>query len=327
MLCILFAILFFSQSLFATLITVVPPASGALAKAWPHISRQLENHGITAISSDLSEITPLSDPKELFHCSKYVLFINLPTWIENWQEKLKLIPKKKLVLVVTKSPVQAAELFSPKLLNRFSKVLTWDDTAVDNIHYFKINQVALQPMIEPPVPFSKKKLLTLLASNKFSNHPLELYSSQRSLIQFFEQKTGYDFEFYGKGWQDFAFHSYRGTVFDKIETLKNYRFCICYENIKHVQGFVSKKIFDCFKAGVVPVYFGASNIGDYIPSGCYISREKFATIDALYAHLKRIKEQEYNEYIEHIQAFLQSEQAARFSENFFIQTLVFNLLR
>ena len=63
----------------------------------------------------------------------------------------------------------------------------------------------------------------------------------------------------------------------KIDVLKKYRFCICYENIKDVSGYVTEKIFDAFWAGCIPVYLGADNISDHVPKNCFISRRDFGS--------------------------------------------------
>ena len=47
--------------------------------------------------------------------------------------------------------------------------------------------------------------------------------------------------------------------------MQHYRFYICYENTEGVEDYITEKIFDCFAAGFVPIYWGASNIEKYIP--------------------------------------------------------------
>ena len=36
-----------------------------------------------------------------------------------------------------------------------------------------------------------------------------------------------------------------------------------------VKGYITEKIFDSFFAGVVPIYWGAENITDYVPKSLY----------------------------------------------------------
>ena len=75
---------------------------------------------------------------------------------------------------------------------------------------------------------------------------------------------------------------YKGKAQNKIETIKHYKFCICYENTQNIKGYITEKIFDCFAAGVVPIYWGASNIEAYIPKTCFIDQREFQEFEEVY---------------------------------------------
>ena len=52
---------------------------------------------------------------------------------------------------------------------------------------------------------------------------------------------------------------------------KNISFAICYENARDIPGYITEKIFDCFFAGCVPIYWGgAPNVTDHIPANTFI---------------------------------------------------------
>jgi hypothetical protein len=57
--------------------------------------------------------------------------------------------------------------------------------------------------------------------------------------------------------------------------LEKYKFSICYENARDTPGYITEKIFDCFFAGCVPIYWGANNITDHIPKECFIDKRDF----------------------------------------------------
>ena len=92
--------------------------------------------------------------------------------------------------------------------------------------------------------------------------------------------------------------------------------------MKNVPGYVTEKIFDCFWAGCVPVYWGASNITNSIPKECFISRADFASDRALYEFMKNMDKTQYLCYLDNIQKFLASEQAQLYSKEFFINTVI-----
>ena len=62
---------------------------------------------------------------------------------------------------------------------------------------------------------------------------------------------------------------YRGFARSKAEALSKYKFSLCFEN-SILKGWTTEKIFDCFFPGTVPVYWGAPDVQDYIPTDCYI---------------------------------------------------------
>lgn len=290
-----------------------PDLSLAAQNGWQRADKTLQQYDRTILVTYFKEPGALPD---LFRQTEKIICCNLPHCIPNWKDKLAKLPKEKRVLITYEPPSVMPEMFDRQMLDYFGTVLTWDDTLVDNIKFFKFNYQVLNPMIPDVVPFSQKKWLTQISGNKTSAHPDELYSERVKVIKYFE-KTEADFDFYGTGWENLGFRNYKGKVDDKIAVLKEYKFSICYENIKGVKGYITEKIFDCFQAGVVPIYWGASNIKDYVPANCFIAREDFANFEELVTYLKTLEEKEYNQYLENIRVYLESAQAKQFSSEAF----------
>ncbi|PIS03179.1 MAG: hypothetical protein COT85_03925 [Chlamydiae bacterium CG10_big_fil_rev_8_21_14_0_10_42_34] len=230
-------------------------------------------------------------------------------------------PKDQLVLFTWEPPTVQAELFDPKVQAQFGKIFTWDDDLVDNERFFKFHYPVLKGRIEKIPPFEEKKFCTLIARRLCSKHPKQLYKEREVAIRFFEDKKG-EFDLFGFGWEKRKFKNFRGSVENKIDVLKNYKFSICYENTRDVKGYITEKIFDCFAAGVVPVYWGASNVTDYIPADCFIDRRKFKDMKQLYKFLKKMKKEEYNRYLQNAEAFLNSEKAKVFTSDHFAKTFL-----
>lgn len=228
--------------------------------------------------------------------------------------------------------------------NIFKNVFTWNDNFVDNKKYFKFNFVH-SGKTEFVAFAGKKKLCTLIAGNKSVNHPLELYSERIKAINWFTDHHPEDFDFYGIGWDLYNFKTrpfskifnritflgkllaqkwplYKGPVKDKLETLKNYKFCICYENGRDIQGYITEKIFDALAAGCIPIYWGAPNIDQYIPSECYVDKRKFNSYEELYSYLRSIDEAEYNKRLKAIENYLSSDQHKLFEAAYNAQLVV-----
>ncbi|MFI5334248.1 MAG: glycosyltransferase family 10 domain-containing protein [Chlamydiales bacterium] len=286
------------------------------------LKNALAESGRTVVLSSLAPYIPFlqKDDKRAFTLPKEVsrvVFWNVGQKFKKLN--LSRMPKEKLILFMWEPPTVQKHLYTKKVQEQFAKVYTWDDDLVDNVRVFKFFYPVLHPMIDNRPAFEEKKLCTLINSNRHSKHPQELYSARKQVIDFFEEKKSGDFEFYGWGWEKEKFSTYRGSPQDKIDAMKSYRFCICYENIEGKKGYITEKIFDAFSAGCVPVYWGASNVEQYIPSNCYIDRRKFKDHEELYAYLKNMKKAEYEQYIVNISTWLSSKQAALFSQENFVK--------
>lgn len=103
-------------------------------------------------------------------------------------------------------------------------------------------------------------------------------------------------DLYGRGWEKWwssesmwpaywknrkvLLSIHRGSCRSKIETLSQYRFCLCFENMA-MKGYVTEKIFDCLYAGAIPLYLGATDIESLIPAGAYVDCRQFGSWDEM----------------------------------------------
>jgi len=234
------------------------------------------------------------------------------------------------------------------LLSHYKKVFTWNDSLVDGDRFIKIT---FSPRITPAAftSFSNRaNFCCIISANKslpaFSKN--DLYSERVRVIRWFERNAAEDFALYGGGWgnpprkpglkgkvlgllfrilrvQNWVkcFPSWKGKVDVKQDLLQSTKFTFAYENVSDVPGYITEKIFDAFSAGCVPVYWGASNITDYIPEDCFIDARKFADIASIYAFMKGMSDEEYYAYQHAIDSFIKSESIKMFSPACFAQTI------
>ncbi len=233
---------------------------------------------------------------------------------------LSRFPREKLVLFMWEPPTVLPKMYKTRLQGYFPKIYTWDDTLVDEIRYFKFHYPVWTPAILEEIPFEEKKLCTLISSDIKGHGKHELYSARKEAIRYFENVKEEGFEFYGRRWDKAQYPSYRGIVEDKLETMKRYRFCICYENTKEISGYITEKIFDCFAALTVPIYWGASNVEASIPKGCFVDRRDFANLEELHAFMKGMSKETHEGYLGRIKAFLKSDAVQPFTSAALAQT-------
>lgn len=113
-------------------------------------------------------------------------------------------------------------------------------------------------------------------------------------------------------------------VDNKISTINNYKFALCYENASY-KGGVSEKIIDCFVGGVIPVYLGATNIEEFIPTDAFIDVRKYNSFNILQNKLESISETEANFILKSGRDFLYSKEGQTHSYEGFA-TLIKDLI-
>ena len=116
---------------------------------------------------------------------------------------------------------------------------------------------------------------------------------------------------------------------DKITKMSNYKFAICFENGAY-KGGVSEKIIDCFLAGVIPVYLGATNIEEFVPVDTFIDVRLFNTWEELYNKLENIQEEEAHVMLSQGRKFLETDKGKMHSyEGFasFMQDLIIQVIK
>jgi len=218
----------------------------------------------------------------------------------------------------------------------FDAIFTFRDDFVDNTKFFKLhlhNWPDLDEAIldQNFVSFAEKSFLCLINARKTARFAdkyydgVNLYRQRIKLLEYFGSKK--EIDLYGRNWANHYFEgpifdSYKGEIDDKITTLKNYKFSICIENQGEIDGYLSEKIFDCFEAGVVPIYQGPRNIDSFIPRNTYISYSKFGCMDELRSYLKNMSEAEYLEIINNARVFIGSEAYNEFKISAYLKSVL-----
>lgn len=238
--------------------------------------------------------------------------------------------KRPCYLITFEPPVVRPLNWERMVHAAFQKVFTWDDSLVGtDPRYVKMNY-AFDRQARRPSLNSKSRFCTLIASNKTSPHPLELYSARRQTIGWFEQNRRAHLDLYGPGWTGGSFDAvYHGVIAPggKRAVLSRYRFAICYENAQGLAGYITEKIFDCFIAGVVPVYWGAPNVSRYIPPSAFIDRRDFKDEAALFERLLTMTDQEYALRVQSGRHFLDSSASDPFTVETFARTILDGVTR
>jgi len=253
-----------------------------------------------------------------------------------YREAIEKGMRDKLVLFLWEGKAVNPHNYIKETWDKFDHIFTWNDDLVDNKKFFKFYlPTPTQKRPDSPLSFSEKKLLVNISRNIRSTDRNELYSERRKTIQYFDSHYPHDFDLFGLKWHQPVtrmeklfpwlikkYVTHQGMCGDKIEVLSRYKFALCYENLKGEKGYITEKIFDALIAGTVPIYWGASNIHDYVDQKAFIDRRKFKNNKDLANYLINLKEKEYNEMLRAGQGYLQSEKFKKFSPEYFCDNII-----
>ncbi len=232
-----------------------------------------------------------------------------------------------LLMYIPNEPFIIAPLHEDTILPELpvDSVMTWNDRIAGrypNVLKCNIGQPLINVENIPSVPFAKKQLILSIFSNRTSNVRGSLYRERIDAVDFFSTMPN-RMDLYGIGWEtstlESACRSFKGRCECKHDVLQQYKYSIAYENTKGLPGLITEKIFDCFAAGTVPIYYGPPNVHDYIPKGCFIDFCSFASYEKLYHFLMAMSEEEYQAYLDAAKAFIKSKAYYEFTSKRFAE--------
>jgi len=197
---------------------------------------------------------------------------------------------------------------------------------------------------------SERGFLVMINMNKLPRlNSNELFTERMRAIEFFSRTS--DIDLYGVGWDKAsrrvghtrvpwtlrrmhmrfcdwfdkihphpllvaARKVYKGELETKWQTLANYDFALCFENVRS-KGWLTEKLFDCLRTGTIPIYWGATNIEDLVSPDCFIDMRRFRGYPELLAYLKALDAKKILQYREAGRAFLESKAFDPFSKERF----------
>jgi hypothetical protein len=229
---------------------------------------------------------------------------------------LDIVGREHMIAIVNEPPTIAPIYYSRDIQHCFGAFYLPESTMPDNKNTFYLG-FPVSPLDSDWVPFEDKKLLVSITSSKLSSFGGSLYIERIKAIKHFQASIPEEFDMFGQGWKRNTFFSllsphklfpsYKGTVSSKHDTMRNYKFSLCYENSKNVCGYVSEKILDSMRCGCVPVYLGAPDIQSYVPKACFIDRREFGSNRELEHFIRSVSKEEYHMYLDAIRDYLNSE--------------------
>jgi hypothetical protein len=95
--------------------------------------------------------------------------------------------------------------------------------------------------------------------------------------------------------------------------------------MKNIKGWVSEKIFDCIRCGCVPIYWGATNINDYVHPGSFVDRRNFKSEKELIEYISSVTLEEWILFRKAGINYLKSDDFYKFMPENFASVIATNL--
>lgn len=245
-----------------------------------------------------------------------VLAFNFRAFPEAILSALDAVGRSNMVAIVHEPPEIAPIYYDQDIQRCFGGFYLPENTLPDNKNSFYLG-FPVSPVDSDWVPFEAKKLLVSITSGKFASFEGSLYKERIRAIKHFQASLPEQFDMFGEGWEKITlfpglsphklFACYRGTASSKHDTMRKYKFSLCYENSANVHGYVSEKIFDSMRCGCVPIYLGVPDIEKYIPEACFIDRRKFGSYREVEEFIRSLSKEEHGNYLDAIKRYLNSE--------------------
>lgn len=245
-----------------------------------------------------------------------VLAFNFEAFPEAILSALDAVGRANMLAIVREPPEIAPIYYDKDIQCCFGGFYLPVNTLPDNRNSFYLG-FPISPVDTNWTPFEDKKLLVSITSGKFASFEGSLYRERIKAIKHFQSSLLEQFDMFGQGWEKDTlfhgvsphklFHCYKGIVSSKHETMRKYKFSICYENSNNVCGYVSEKIFDSMRCGCVPIYWGAPDIEKYVPRACFIDRREFGSDQEVEQFILGTSKEKYASYLDAIKEFLNSD--------------------
>ena len=257
--------------------------------------------------------------------------------IKNYKELSKESNIKMCGFAIFEPPVVAPQLYYelPNLTKVFERVFlhnvegdgySLNGVDVSKLHKFYWPQSRAE-VIESCWKMQNRqhRIVVINGNHKPVSYRSELYSKRIEYMAILAKLGVVDL--YGRGWgrwwsrnsmwfpywrnYNMLMSIYKGECVSKYDVLKNYSFALCFENME-MKGYVTEKIFDCFYAGTIPIYWGATDITDLIPREAYVNARNYETIKQMCTELMHMSAGDIRSMREAGREFLKSELGMRY---------------
>lgn len=164
-------------------------------------------------------------------------------------------------------------------LNSFDLIMSHhlDADIVTPYFYYELNDLLRRPVLEK---VDGKNVCAFISSPFHQSGRLDYLKALMNYL---------DIHSYGKVLRNKIIEKDTGRQ-TKLDILSNYKFTIAFENAI-AKDYVTEKFYDPLIAGSIPIYLGATNIGDFAPGDqCYINVNDWDSPESLAQYIMSVSD-------------------------------------
>jgi hypothetical protein len=155
-----------------------------------------------------------------------------------------------------------------------------------------------------------------------SLHKYKQYSNmklRKKYDKLFCERFKSNYNSYGKGWNKAC---YQGKLanHENFDVMASHKFTLGIENCS-IPGYVCEKVIYPMFCGSIPVYYGPSDIYNYVSKDCFINL-RLVTDDDICQYLTDFSNKDYLSMIKNIKRYITTEESFAFSSVHYAQTLI-----
>lgn len=232
--------------------------------------------------------------------------------------------KQDVTLVVLEPYNMRPKFYDLEELKKYKGMITWNNKFYDknkdviNIDLYRGAQPLYQVhKLYTPTKYSDKiNGICAIGKSMVRNGVGDITHLRLDVMKDIERTNRLITHYYG--WNNWGGENYMGSIGNlkvkgmhivgdgfhsslaKIMKLSEYKFNLCFENCYHEfwsWGYVTEKIFGCFEARTIPIYFGCYNIEELIPPEIFIDFRNFSDCEDLVRYLISISESDYTKMV------------------------------
>lgn len=193
-------------------------------------------------------------------------------------------------LLQAEPAIEVPEQWNVNNIQKYSTILSWNRKFIKE-HKGTLNLKFIHGcpgcnsyyFLEKHLPY-RERINGILCLNKvnYTNNVGDIYYLRKEVMEGMPDIPGFEKHIYSRS--PWGGSMYQGSIpfyhshYENLKKIGEYKFCLAFESTYHEYysfDFITERMFNCFKAKTIPIYFGCYNIESHVPKNLFIDYRDF----------------------------------------------------